>query len=441
MKQNIIILFFISVILTGCSKTKQQTEAQVQETEKTEQIITQTPEPEAEIISTVIEEEPTVTVPEKIPVTKVELTSEEEIQNIAEEPSIFTDVDIIEYPKEVSLKQEEDTLLYKCSDFSLSMQLKNFKSEDKGFGDYYSYDLFITDSNGSKKVIYSDYQSVYRLNSSKNPIYIYKFLSNNVPVVKGDINNDGKDEFLFTICQLYNDSMLAIQQTDTGYTVILEQNVVVYGGCESDDVAGNILFYTENSIPKITIDYAPYNKRTNLFFDKESNKFICKENQYTSQMEKYKPFLPGKLMHFGNHEILLSGKRDHVYLKQDSDYYKIYFEGDPESRGIYEFELIKDSLKVYDIDEDRFIITMTFVNKDYGTTVPLYKDQVYYIKKQDGILNLTKTFNDRKHGYQHEKAEYMEITDVQVNYGLDKFYFNIVNEETSETVKSDEAFF
>lgn len=107
-------------------------------------------------------------------------------------------------------------------------------------------------------------------------------------------------------------------------------------------------------------------------------------------MKEYEPKLPGKIMHYGKYELVISNDIDRLYLKDKSKFYKIYFDGDGESNG--GFELIRESLNFFDIDESTFALTMSFVNKDYDTSVPLYKDQIFLIWKEDNKFCITTAF-------------------------------------------------
>ncbi|MBO4639676.1 MAG: hypothetical protein J5710_07975 [Treponema sp.] len=445
MKKILLLALASCLLFTSCSKKARNLSESEKFSEETGEVISSG---EETIEATSSEEEDTeegfipaeipelIAFPERVSLElgqETELLKTEEFNGLESENSLFTDIEIVEYPKEVNVSINEEVLIYRCSEFTLYMLLKGDVKEDRAFGAFYSYDIILADSN-NKKVIFSGGYSVYELEKNKeNPLIIYDFLSTKVPVVKGDIDNDGIDEYLFVIREMFGKDMLAIRLNDVGYENILECQVHMKGGPEEDAFAENIIF--DNSNKEITIDYRPYNHRHVFSYDEEKKSYNEKEYQYNSKMEFYKPNQKGIIKTFGNRELLVLDNEDRIYLKDNSKFYKVYFEGDKESRWGY--KLLHDSIKVIDINENDFLVTMEYVNKDYGTSVPLYKEQIFYIWKENDVFNMVTCFNNEEYGYSKNENEEIKLTKITNENDEQKLFFDIVNKETSEIVKSD----
>ena len=113
----------------------------------------------------------------------------------------------------------------------------------------------------------------------------------------------------------------------------------------------------------------PYNRRAVLEFDKKSYKFVEKEES-KYKMKLYNPKETIEIMQFGNHEIAVSDTR--VYLKENDEYYKIFFLGDPETYGdlFRKNNIGFQGIKILDIDESSFVVHLSF-NHYHNKTVDL----------------------------------------------------------------------
>ena len=305
-------------------------------------------------------------------------TEEEDTEEVAEGFVPAEIPELISYPERVCLELGQETELLKTNDFTISVcptELHPGKDSDT-----YICDINITDSDSNKTML--EKCELLKISEWNNFIVCYDVLDNEHPLVTADINNNGITDYLFIIDGHYNDSLIAFEKKGNDYVAFLNLAVQVSGGPESDDIAENLIFNSGKKHNEIIIDYLPYNRRTVLEFDKKSYKFVEKqESKY--KMKLYNPKETIEIMQFGNHEIAVSDTR--VYLKENDEYYKIFFLGDPETYG----DLFRNNnigfqgIKILDIDESSFVVHLSFNH--------YHNNQFYLIFHKNGELYINKT--------------------------------------------------
>ena len=343
-------------------------------------------------------------------------SEEEDTEEVAEGFVPAEIPELISYPERVSLELGQETELLKTKDFTISVcptELHPGRDSDT-----YYCDINITDSDSNMTLL--EKCELLKISEWDNFIVCYEVLDKEHPLVTADINNNGITDYLFIIDGYYSDSLIAFEKKDNDYVAFLNLAVQVSGGPESDDVAENLIFNSGKNHNEIIIDYWPYNRRTVLEFDKNSYKFVEKqESNY--KMKLYNPKETLEIRQYGTHEIAVCDTR--VYLKKNDNYYKIFFLGDPETFGnaFLNNNIGLQDIKILDVDETSFVVHLS-LNNNY------HNNQFYLIFLKNGELYMNKTeeYHDNNPGIFCDDGERLDMQSVVKENGGVTISYNVL---------------
>ncbi|MBB5219360.1 hypothetical protein HNP77_001729 [Treponema rectale] len=353
----------------------------------------------------------------KVLMDDVTENSEQTKETSVEEILPLKAVENIELPENVELAMEQETELLKTQDFIISIYVKELQSGKDS--DYYKCEIYVTDLHGNKSFL--DNCRIGHIGQVENPVVCYDFLDLDNPLVCADINNNKITDYLFILNGFNSDDLIGFEKKDEKYVLILNYPVQTDGGPELDILTENIIFNYGKEFNEIIIDTMPYNWRSHLFFDMNLYKYVQKKvSPYA--LKQYFPEEVQELKQIGGHEIAVSAQR--IYLKDNDNYYKIFFHGDPETFGsaFWEENTGVCDIKTFDVDDSSFIIQLSF-SQNYE------KDQFFYIfkEKDQRFIKKTEEYYEDTPGIYHKKNEVLEIKEATKDNGKLLINYDVVD--------------
>ena len=326
-------------------------------------------------------------------------------------------VENIELPETIELFMEKETELLKTDNFTISILVKELKPGKDS--DSYGCELYVIDSQVDKSFL--DNCEIDHIGQIDNPIVCYNVLDRENPLVCADINNNKITDYLFILNGSNSDVLIGFEKKNEKYVLILNHPVQTDGGPECDIVAENIIFNYGKKFDEIIIDTMPYNGRSHLSFDKDSYRYTQKtESPYT--LQQYFPDESLEVKQIGIHEIASNDQR--IYLKNQDNYYKICFLGDPETFGyaFSEGKLGVYDINIQDVDDSSFIVQLSFLQDEK-------KDQFFYIFKNNDQWYIKRTLEQYNNiaGIYHEYDESLEIKSAKNENGNLLINYDVVD--------------